>query len=64
MKCAICGAEFKPYRPHQKYCSRRCYHRAVMRRYVAKNRAAVNLQRKFRRLGKRISIVRARELLK
>ncbi|MBQ7493314.1 MAG: hypothetical protein IJT47_02670, partial [Selenomonadaceae bacterium] len=62
-KCEICGAEFKPYRPNQRYCSRAECKREGIRRWQRANRKAVNLQAKFYKLGKRISIARARQLV-
>lgn len=34
--CAHCGAEFSPYRPQNRYCSKRCYHRAYYEANKAK----------------------------
>ena len=31
-RCALCGTEFKPHRPYQKYCGRECYMEAGRRR--------------------------------
>ena len=48
MKCEICGAEFKPYRSSQRYCSRAECKREGKRRNLnawrRANRKAVNLQ--------------------
>lgn len=69
MKCEICGKEFEPTRPkQQKYCSRAECKREGQRRNLnawrRANRKAVNLQMKFYKLGKLLSIARARELVK
>jgi hypothetical protein len=41
--CPVCGAEFKPRRPWQKYCTERCRHKAKnQRRPVLRLPASLN----------------------
>lgn len=79
MKCAICGAEFEPYRSTQKYCSRECRNRFYLlkyyygdkarcierrKRWMAKNRDAINYQHKVYRItGRVMPIAKARTIL-
>lgn len=64
MVCPICAAEFNPHHSRQKYCSRRCNYCAASKRYYHRHKEAALLVKKYARFGKKLSMARARQLLK